>query len=168
MHRQATFSDGQPITAHDVRFSFEKFIRQGVPQFAKSFDFVREVRIIDEHRLVFLLTDADREKMLSLCTLAVLPKHYWQDKNLAEPLKEIPVSSSGLIISEFKFGQYVTDQKIPDYWAADLPVHKGLGNFSYYRYDYYRDKTVAFEAFKAVDIDIWQENIARQCQRPCH
>lgn len=158
----ARFTDGEPITAKDVKFSFEKFLTEGVPQFASYYTFVTEVTVEGDHQVTFQLDGADRERMLALCSLTILPEHYWSDRDLSEPLKEVPVGSSGLTISDFKFGQYVIYQRLEDYWAADLPVNRGQNNFDYYRYDYYRDQTVAFEAFKGGDIDLWQENIAKQ------
>lgn len=158
----ARFTDGVKITANDVAFSFEKFKAEGVPQFATYYSFVNEVVVVDDHQVSFMLEGANWEQMISLVSSRVLPQHYWQDKDLSEPLQEVPVGSSGITVSEYKFGQYLIYQSLADYWAKDLPVNKGQGNFEFYRFDYYRDQTVAFEAFKAGDIDIWQENIAKQ------
>lgn len=158
----ARFTDGEAILAEDIKFSFDKFVAEGVPQFANYFDFVTEVVIDNDHQVTFMLEGADRERMMALCDLTILPEHYWKDHDLSEPLKEVPVGSSGLTITDFRFGQYVIYETLDDYWGKDLPVNKGMNNFKQYRYDYYRDQTVAFEAFKAGDIDIWQENIAKQ------
>lgn len=162
IHPKARFTDGEAITASDVLFSFEKFKAEGVPQFASYYAFVTDVTVNGDREITFTLEDADRERMLSLCGLTIIPEHYWQDKDLGEPLKEVPVGSSGFTISDFKFGQYVIFERLKDYWATDIPVNRGQNNFDFYRYDYYRDQTVAFEAFKAGDIDLWQENIAKQ------
>lgn len=161
INKKARFSDGKAITANDVLFSFEKFMTQGVPQFAKYYEFVKNVEVVDDYEITFYLEGADKETMLSLCSLTIIPKQFWQDRDLSEPLKEIPISSSGLVISDFKFGQYIIYKRLPDYWAKDLAVNKGQGNFDEYHYDYYRDQTIAFEAFKSGDIDIWQEPIAK-------
>lgn len=162
IHPDARFTDGEPILASDVQFSFEKFKAEGVPQFASYYGFVTDIRVDGDRKITFFLTEADRERMLALCGLTILPEHYWSDKDLGEPLKEVPVGSSGVTISDFSFGQYVIFERLDDYWAEDLPVNKGQNNFDFYRYDYYRDQTVAFEAFKAGDIDLWQERIAKQ------
>lgn len=159
---KARFSDGQPITAQDVAFTFEKFKIQGVPQFAKYYEFVSDVSVSGDYEVTFTLDGADREQMMSLVSLSILPEHYWQAFDLSEPLKTVPVGSGPMTISDFKFGQYVIYQRLPDYWAQDLPSRIGQLNFDEYRFDYYRDQTVAFEAFKAGDIDIWLESIAKQ------
>lgn len=162
IHPDARFTDDQPIRPRDVQFSFEKFKAEGVPQFATYYEFVTEVRLDGEHDITFVLEDADRERMMALTSLTVLPEHFWASRDLSEPLKEVPVGSSGLTIADYKFGQYVIFETLDDYWGKDLAVNVGQNNFKQYRYDYYRDQTVAFEAFKAGDIDIWQENIAKQ------
>jgi microcin C transport system substrate-binding protein len=162
INEKATFSDGKPITANDVAFSFNKFKTQGIPSWGDYVSFVKEVVVEDEHTVTFKLEDAGLDEIMTLVALRVLPEHYWKDRDLSEPLKEVPVGSSGIMVSDFKFGQYVVYESLDNYWAKDLPVNKGQSNFKYYRYDYYRDQTVAFEAFKAGDIDIWQEGIAKQ------
>jgi len=161
INKKARFTDGKPITANDVLFSFEKFKSQGVPQFAKYYEFVTKVEVINSHEITFHLEGADREQMLSVCGLTIIPTHFWQDRDLSEPLKEAPVGSSNFTISDFKFGQYIIYKRLKDYWAQDLAVNKGQSNFDEYRFDYYRDQTIAFEAFKSGDIDIWQESIAK-------
>ncbi len=91
----------------------------------------------------------------------VLPKHYWQDKNLAEPLSTPPVGSAAYKVVDYKSGQSVTYQLVDDYWAKDLPVNVGRDNFKTITYDYYRDETVMLEAFKAGEFDFRIENVAK-------
>lgn len=158
---RARFQDGKPIRARDVQFSFEKFSEEGVPQFKSYFAFVTGVETLDEHRVRFTLEGANREEMAALFGLTILPEHWWKDRNLGEPTLEIPVGSSGFAISEFKSGQYVIYENRKDYWAKDLPSQKGLNNFQFERYDYYRDDIVAFEAFKSGEFDFWQESEAK-------
>lgn len=161
LNPKATYSDGKPITASDVHFSFEKFKAQGVPQFAKYYEFVKDVTVDSEREITFHLDGADRDRMMSLLTLKTLPEHFWKDHDLSEPLKVVPVVSGPLLVKDFKFGQYITYERNDNYWAKDLPSMKGQVNFDEYHYDYYRDVTVAFEAFKAGNIDFWQENQAK-------
>lgn len=163
INENARFTDGEPLTAEDVKFSFEKFMTQGVPFFATYYVFVEEVTVGEDNSVTFTLAEGtDREEMMALCGLTILPEHYWKDRDFSEPLREPPVGSSGVTIKDFKFGQYIIYETLDDYWAKDLPVNVGQGNFKEYRYDYYRDQTVAFEAFKAGDIDYWQENRSKE------
>ena len=159
---QARFQDGKPITAQDVVFSFDKFMTQGVPFVKERYAYVEHVEAIAPLQVKFSLKNHSKEEMVRLVSFTVLPQHYWQDKDFSEPLKEVPLGSSGMTISQVDFGHHVTYQYLEDYWAKDLPVNKGRHNIQSTRYEYYRDQTVGFEAFKAGRIDLWQENISKQ------
>lgn len=89
----ARYSDGQQITANDVLFTFEKFKAEGVPQFAKYYEFIKSVEVESDLEITFYMEGADREKFLSLIDLPVFPEHFWKDHNLSEPLKVVPVVS---------------------------------------------------------------------------
>lgn len=157
----ARFQDGKPITAEDVVFSFHKFFDEGVPQFKQYYKNVAQVEALDPQRVKFTLSEGSQEMVISLGGLRVLPKHYWQDRDFSQPTTEVPVGSGPLTINDYKMGQYVVYKRLDDYWAKDLPVMKGQQNFDFIRYDYYRDETVAFEAFKAGEYDFLQESIAK-------
>ncbi|PIE35576.1 ABC transporter substrate-binding protein [candidate division KSB3 bacterium] len=161
LNPNARFQDGTPITAEDVVFSFNTFFHEGVPQFKQYYKDVEKVDVLEPHQVKFTLKEGNKELLISLGGLRVLPKHYWEDKDFSEPMTDVPVGSGPYTISEYKIGQYVVYKRIDDYWAADLPVMKGRNNFEYMRYDYYRDQTVAFEAFKAGEYDFRQENISK-------
>ncbi|WP_431688910.1 extracellular solute-binding protein [Hahella sp. NBU794] len=158
---KATFQDHKPITAQDVKFSFEKFANEGVPQFKKYYSFITSIEVLDEHQVKFSMKDANREQMFSLFSLKILPEHYWASRNFGDPIKDVPLGSSGVTISDYSYGQYVVVKTLDDYWGKDLPVNKGRNNITYTRYDYYRDATVAFEAFKSGEFDFWQEGEAK-------
>lgn len=157
----ARFQDGKPITADDVVFSFNKFFNEGVPQFKQYYKNVEQVEALDAQRVQFTLSEGSKELLISLGGLRILPKHYWQDKDFSEPTTDVPVGSGPLTVSDYKMGQYVVYKRLDDYWGKDLPVMKGQLNFDEIRYDYYRDQTVAFEAFKAGEYDFRQESIAK-------
>ena len=159
---RARFQDGQPITSTDVVFSFDKFMKEGVPQFKIYYKNVGEVQALDFHSVKFTLTEADLKLLHSLAGLNILPKHYWETRNFGEPTTEVPLGSSGFTIDSYKMGQYVVVKRLPDYWARDLPVNKGRHNFDFIRYDYYKDEIVTLEAFKAGEFDFRAENVAKQ------
>ncbi|OMH29529.1 extracellular solute-binding protein [Motiliproteus sp. MSK22-1] len=161
LNPDARFQDQTPITADDVKFTFEKFSTEGVVQFKRYYSFVKDVEVLSRHQVKFSLEGANKEQMLSLFTLTILPQHYWESRNFKEPLKEIPIGSSGITVKDYKFGQYIIYEHLDNYWAKDLPVNKGRNNFKYIRYDYYRDAIVAFEAFKSGEFDFWQESEAK-------
>ncbi|ENM5847103.1 ABC transporter substrate-binding protein [Vibrio mimicus] len=162
LNPKARFHDGKPITAHDVEFTFGKFMAEGVPQYRVYYKDVGSVKAISDLTVRIEMKQPNREQLFSLAqSTRVLPKHFWQDKNLAEPLSQPPVGSSAYQITDFKPGQSVTYKLNADYWAKDLPVNVGRNNFVQIQYDYYRDDTVMLEAFKAGEFDLRQENQAK-------
>ncbi|KHD25758.1 antibiotic ABC transporter substrate-binding protein [Vibrio caribbeanicus] len=159
---KAKFHDGKPITAHDVAFTFDKFVKEGVPQYKVYYQDIKSVTAKNNRTVRVDMVKPNREKMFRFAqNTQVLPKHYWQDKNLAEPLSTPPVGSAAYKVVDYKSGQSVTYQLVDDYWAKDLPVNVGRDNFKTITYDYYRDETVMLEAFKAGEFDFRIENVAK-------
>lgn len=159
---QAKFQDGVPITAHDVEFTFNKFMTEGVPQYRIYFKDIKSVKALNDKTVRIEMSVPDRETLFSLAqNTQVLPEHFWKDKNLAEPLSTPPVGSGPYKVVDFQPGQSVTYGLDPNYWAKNLPVNVGRNNFEKIQYDYYRDDTVMLEAFKAGEFDIRQEASAK-------
>jgi len=156
LNPKAEFQDGVSVKASDIRFTFQKFMNQGVNQFAKTFEGVTTTVIADDE-ITFNLPKKDKEFMLTLVDLPVFPEHYWSDKNLADPLTEAPLGSGPYSLREFKMGQYVIYQRNKDYWAIKHPTKKGLLNFDFKRIDIYKDTTVMLEAFKKGEFDFRSE-----------
>ncbi|NOH25945.1 extracellular solute-binding protein [Vibrio europaeus] len=151
----ARFQDGEPITAHDVAFTFQKFMTEGVPQYRSYYKAIKSVTAKSDLVVRIEMSEPDREKLFSFAqSTRVLPKHFWEDKKFSEPLNEPPVGSSAYKVTDYKPGQSVTYTLDKDYWAKDLPVNVGRNNFEQVQYDYYRDDTVMLEAFKAGEFDI--------------
>lgn len=159
---KARFQDGEPITAADVEFTFNKFMTEGVPQYRVYYKEIKSVKAIAPLTVRIEMSEPNREKLFSFAQgTRVLPEHFWKDKNFAEPLNEPPVGSGPYKISDYKMGQSVTYQLDDNYWAKDLPVNVGRNNFKQVQYDYYRDDTVMLEAFKAGEFDLRQESQAK-------
>ncbi|MDA0149580.1 extracellular solute-binding protein [Vibrio sp. LaRot3] len=159
---KARFQDGKPITAHDVAFTFDKFMAEGVPQYRVYYKDIKSVTAKSDLVVRIEMATPNREKLFSFAqSTKVLPKHFWHDKNFAEPLSEPPVGSSAYKITDYKSGQSVTYTLDYSYWAKDLPVNVGRHNFQQVQYDYYRDDTVMLEAFKAGEFDFRIENSAK-------
>lgn len=153
---------GKPVTAEDVAFSFDQLMEQGVPFVRDHYKNITRAEVLGEHRVKFHFETPSREDVQNLVDFPVFPKHYWEERDLAEPLTTPPVGTGPYRISEYRMGQSVTYELLDDYWAADLPSRKGINNFKIMRYDYYRDTNVALEAFKAGEYDFRQENVAKQ------
>lgn len=158
----AKFHDGKPITAHDVEFTFQKFMTQGVVQYRTYYKDVKSVKAISDTTARVELNTGNKEILFSLIrNMSVLPSHYWKDKDFSEPLDTPPIGSGPYKITSYKSGQSVTYSRVEDYWGASLPVNIGRNNFDTVVYDYYRDDTVMLEAFKAGEYDYRRENISK-------
>ncbi|WP_084722123.1 extracellular solute-binding protein [Photobacterium aquae] len=159
---KARFHDGMPITAKDVAFTYDKFMKEGVAQYKVYFKAVKSVTATAALTAKIEMAEPNREVLLALVQgMSVLPEHIWRDLDLSEPLNSPPVGSSAYKITRYKSGQSVTYSRVEDYWAKELPVNIGRHNFDTIRYDYYRDETVTLEAFKAGEYDIREENVAK-------
>jgi microcin C transport system substrate-binding protein len=164
----ARWHDGTPISADDVIFSLEAF-KQWHPQLAAFYRRVVKAEQTDKHGVTFIF-DApnDRELPLVLGQLIVLPRHWWtgtdahgRRRNIGETTLEPPLGSGPYRIKSFEPGRTIIYERVADYWGRDLPVNVGSFNFDELRFDYFRDSDVAFEAFKAGDVDWRTENTAK-------
>lgn len=156
----ARFHDGTPVKASDVAFTFHKFMTEGVPQFRLVYKGAT-VTAIAPLTVRITLTKPNKEDMLSLLTLPVMPEKFWKDHKLSDPLATPPLAGGPYRITRWRMGQYLIYSRVKDYWAANLPVNRGRWNFDTLRYDYYLDDNVAFEAFKAGAFDMRVESSAK-------
>ncbi|MCU6670281.1 extracellular solute-binding protein [Enterobacteriaceae bacterium H4N4] len=160
LNPQARFHDGTPVKASDVAFTFHKFMTEGVPQFRLVYKGAT-VSAIAPLTVRITLTHPNKEDMLSLLTLPVMPEKFWKDHKLSDPLSTPPLAGGPYRITHWRMGQYLIYSRVKDYWAANLPVNRGRWNFDTLRYDYYLDDNVAFEAFKAGAFDMRVESSAK-------
>ncbi len=157
----ARWHDGKPITSEDVAFSFATLREQGRPFFRAYYADVTEVRTPTPSRVEFhFRTGTNRELPLILGQLPVLPKHWWAGRDFSAPLSEPPLGSGSYRVEGFELGRNITYRRVEDYWGANIPTEKGTDNFDVIRYEYFRDTTVAFEAFKAGRTDFRSVNVA--------
>ena len=162
LREEARFHDGTPITADDVVFSFETLKEEGHPFYRSYYKNVATVQKEGPHRVRFVFDDGDnRELPLIIGQLPVLSRAYWEPRAFAETTLEPPLGSGPYRVKAVDPGRSVTYERVADYWGADLPVNKGRNNFDQTRIEYYRDATVALEAFKAGEYDFRAENIAK-------
>ena len=160
---EARFHDGKPVTAEDVAWTFETLRTSGRPFYRAYYADVDKVVAERAARVVFhFKTNKNRELPLILGEMAVLPKHWWQGREFDKPLTDPPLGSGPYQVDHVDFGRSIAYRRAADYWAKDLPTARGLANFDLIRTEYFRDATVAFEAFKAGQIDFREENIAKQ------
>ncbi|HEY8288145.1 MAG TPA: extracellular solute-binding protein, partial [Acetobacteraceae bacterium] len=159
---EAKFSDGTPVTAEDVAWTFRTLLEKGRPSFRIQFADVKDVVVDSPSRVVFhLKTNQNRDMPLLLGSLPVLPEHFFAGRDFAKPLSDPPIGSGPYRIASFELGRSITFERNPDWWAANMPTGKGTNNFNRVRFLYFRDSSVAMEAFKAGQVDVRSENISK-------
>ncbi len=155
----ARFSDGAPITADDVIFSMEVLRERGRPNHRNSYKKVERVEKLSEHEVRFVFDNSgDREMPLIMASMPVLPKHRLTPQTFERTTLEPPVGSGPYTVSNVDPGRSLTFRRNPDYWGRDLAINRGRFNFEEIRYEYFRDSSVQFEAFKSGLIDIRLED----------
>lgn len=160
---EARFSDGQPVTAEDVIYSFKLLREQGAPFFQAYYREISNIEALSPRRVKFTFDSQDnRELALIVGEVSILPKHYWETRDFKQPSLEVPIGSGPYVIDSFDAGRRITYARNPDYWGATLPVNIGRNNFDTLIYDYYRDGTVALEAFKGGEYDFREENSSKR------
>ncbi|MBE0507083.1 MAG: ABC transporter substrate-binding protein [Marinospirillum sp.] len=162
LHPHARFHDGKPVTAEDVAFTFELLREKGRPFYRAYYADISNIQVLSPQRIRFeLASNTNRELPLIIGQVPILPKHDWQDRDFTHPSLDIPVGSGPYRVAEVDSGRRIIYQRVENYWGADLPINQGRNNINRLIYDYYRDATVALEAFKAGRLDFRLENIAR-------
>ncbi|MCH4562788.1 extracellular solute-binding protein [Halomonas sp. EGI 63088] len=151
---EARFHDGEPVTADDVVFSFELLTEQGNPFYGAYYAAVESVVALDAHTVRFeFANNHSRELPLIVGQLPVLPRHYWQERDFTAPTLARHPGSGPYRIAEVEPGRRIVYQRVEDYWGRDLAVNRGRHNIDRLVYDYYRDRDIAWEAFKAGVMD---------------
>jgi len=158
---QARWHDGKPVTADDVVWTFDTLKTKGHPRLRAYYASVAKAEKIGEHKVRFSFVPGEnRELPLIIGQLPVLPRHYWEGKDFEKTTLEPPLGSGPYKIDSLEPGRFITLRRVPDYWGANLPVNVGQHNFDTMRYEYFRDRTISLEAFKAGAYDLRVENQA--------
>ena len=162
LREEARWHDGVPVTPEDVIWTFETLLDKGRPFFRFYFGSVEAVEQVGERGVKFTFKPGEnRELPLILGQLTVLPKHYWEGRDFEETTLDPPLGSGPYRVADFETGRYLEMERVEDYWGAKLPTKIGHHNFDSIRTDYYRDATVAIEAFKAGEFDVRAENSSK-------
>ena len=168
LRAEAKWHDGVPITPDDAIFSFDAFKKYS-PQLAAYYRHVAKMEKTGDREITFVFdAPGNRELPQIVGQLLMLPKHYWEgtDKNgnkrdIGSTTLEPPLGSGPYRIKEFSAGRNIVYERVKDYWGKDLNVSVGRDNFDELRFEYFRDTTVALEAFKADTVDWRTENSAK-------
>ena len=163
LNPKARWHDGKPITVEDVIWTLETLKSKGHPFYRAYYGAVKAAEKTGAHQVTFRFADTtNRELPLIVGQLPVLPKHYWQDRDFNKTTLEPPLGSGPYRLKKVEAGRTISYERVKDYWAAGLPVHRGFYNFDEIRYEYYRDREVATEAFKGGAYDFRSENSSKR------
>ena len=156
----ARFSNGEPVTAEDVKFSFDTLTgKYAAPAYPSAFAGVSRSTVLDARTIRFELSDKSSDTLFKLGALPVF-SHKWGLKpdgtheQFDRVVTEVPITSGPYTIAVADSGRRIAFQRNDGYWARDLPVRRGFFNFDRVVYRYYQDEDVATEAFKAGEFDI--------------
>ena len=168
LRAQAKWHDGKPVTADDVIFSLEAF-KKYHPQYSAYYRHVIKAEKSGDREIKFTFdAPGNRELPLIVGQLTILPKHWWEGtdsegrkRDISATTLEKPLGSGAYRIKEFVAGRSVALERVKDYWGRDFSANIGRNNFDELRYEYFRDSTVAIEAFKGDQVDWRTENSAK-------
>lgn len=169
LRTQARWQDGEPITVEDVIYSLAT-LRKSHPFYNAYYKNVVRAEKTGAREVTFIFDQkGNRELPQVTGELVIIPKHYWEgtDKNGKKrdffgSTLEPPVGSGAYRFGTIKPGRSIEYERVKDYWAADLPVNKGINNFDTIRYEYFRDLDVRLEGFKGDAFDFIVENSAKR------
>ena len=159
LNPKARFADGKPITAEDVRYSFNLLMTQGSLRFRTLFADVKHVEVEGPLQVRFdFASNENRTLPLDLATLPVLPEHWWKSRDFANGGGyEAPLGSGPYKVSKINAGSTITFQRDPDWWGKDLPVSRGLYNFDRLSLEYFGDTEVARQVLRGGAYDFNRE-----------
>ena len=168
LRANAHWQDGKPVTPEDVIWSF-KVWKENSPQLAAYYRHVKTAEKTGERDVTFTFDGpGNRELPQIVGQVGVLPKHWWEGtdakgrkRDVTQTSLEPPLGSGPYLMKDFAPGRTIVYEKDPNYWGKDLNANIGSNNFAQMRYEYYRDSTVALEAFKGDQVDWRTENSAK-------
>ncbi|MGZ9101850.1 MAG: extracellular solute-binding protein [Rhodoplanes sp.] len=165
---EARWHDGRPVTPKDVIFSFEVFRKNHAP-LAAHYQHVVTAEQTGEHEVLFAFDQpGNRDLPLIVGRLNVLPQHWWEGADKTGATRDVtattlepPLGCGPYRIKDFAPGRSIVYERVFDYWGKDLAVNVGRDNFDEIRFEFFRDPTVALDAFKADQMDWRTEHSAK-------
>ena len=156
---EARFSDGRPITSADVAFSHKMLKEKGWPYHRSYYGKVARLETPDPRTARFVFeAGSDREMPLIIGLMPILPSHRLDAESFERTTLDPPVGSGPYVVARVDPGRTLVYRRNPDYWGKHLATHRGRFNFDEIRYDFFRDASTLFEAFKAGEIDVRAED----------
>jgi microcin C transport system substrate-binding protein len=166
MRPEAKFSDGSPLTADDVLFTYNLFLKDALPSFSTVLaQFVEKVEVLDPHKVKYTFkADSPLRDRVQMAGGMLVVSKAWYEKTgakLDETRMDPGVGSGPYMLDHFDVNQRIVYKRNPDYWGKDLPINKGRYNFDTIRVEYFGEPTAAFEGFKSGAYAFRNENSSK-------
>lgn len=162
-----TFSDGTGMTAHDLKFSFDLVLEQGIAEYRNVVNqFIESVEVLDDYKIKFTFTEeAPRRDVIGFAGGTNAWSKTWFEETGArlDESSDVPFMGTGAyMIDTFDYGRQVVLKRNPNFWGADHPLNVGQNNFDSIRVEYFADGSAAFEGFKSGAYTFRNENSSKQ------
>lgn len=163
LNPKARFSDGTPVTAEDIKFSFDTYTSKGNPGLQMYLSDLDKTEVLSRYQVKMSFKSNNNSEMpLILAQMPIYFKKNWQGKDFGRITMQSILGSGPYLIESIDAGRSISYKRNPNYWAKDLPVNRGKYNFDRLKFVYYRNMDVGFEGFKSGQYTVHQEYTARK------
>lgn len=160
---KAHFSDGTPVTAEDIKFSFDTYTTKGNPGLQMYLSDLDKTEVLSRYQVKMSFKSNNNSEMpLILAQMPIYSKKNWQGKDFGRITMQPILGSGPYLIESIDAGRSISYKRNPNYWAKDLPINRGKYNFDRLKFVYYRNMDVGFEGFKSGQYTVHQEYTARK------
>lgn len=163
LNPKARFSDGTPVTAEDIKFSFDTYTTKGNPGLQMYLSDLDKTEVLSRYQVKMSFKSNNNSEMpLILAQMPIYSKKNWQGKDFSRITMQPILGSGPYLIESIDAGRSINYKRNPNYWAKDLPINRGKYNFDRLKFVYYRNMDVGFEGFKSGQYSVHQEYTARK------
>jgi microcin C transport system substrate-binding protein len=162
---KAKFNNGDPVTAADVKHSFDTLVAKGAPQFKMIYADVKQAVVINERTVRFDFKSRNHELPLIVGGVPVFSRKWGASTSFDKIQLEPPISTGPYLIDRYDVGRSISYRRDPNYWGNDVPSRRGMFNFGRINYRFYKDDVARLEAFKAGEFDVVVEYSAKNWAR---
>ncbi|MEQ0924360.1 extracellular solute-binding protein [Acinetobacter schindleri] len=163
LNPKARFNDGTPVTAEDIKFSFDTYTTKGNPGLQMYLSDLDKTEVLSRYQVKMSFKSNNNSEMpLILAQMPIYSKKNWQGKDFTRITMQPILGSGPYLVESIDAGRSISYKRNPNYWAKDLPVNRGKYNFDRLKFVYYRNMDVGFEGFKSGQYTVHQEYTARK------
>ncbi|RZI43278.1 ABC transporter substrate-binding protein [Herbaspirillum sp. HC18] len=165
LNPKAKFNNGDPVTAADVKYSYDTLLSKGAPQFKTVFADVKQCVVVNDRTVRFDFKSLNRELPLIVGGVPVFSRKWGANTTFDKIQLEAPIASGPYLIDRYDVGRSISYKRDPNYWGNDVPSRRGMFNFERIIYRFYKDDVARLEAFKAGEFDVVVEYSAKNWSR---